>query len=50
MSQYEEENALGGHRGGEVDDETMRDAWRNAETLNDEPIPDELGAGEVDDS
>jgi hypothetical protein len=50
MSQFEEENALEGHRGGEVDDETMREAWRTAEELNAEPIPDDLGAGEDDDA
>ena len=50
MSQFEEENALDGQRGGEVDEEKMREAWRNAEKLNDEPIPDEFGAGEEDDA
>jgi len=50
MSQYDEENAFEGHRGGEVDDETMREAWKNAEELNDEPIPDELGEGADDNS
>ena len=49
MSQFEEENALEGHRGGEVDEETERQAWRNAEELNDEPISDELKGGTDDD-
>jgi len=48
MSQFEQENGLNGERGGEVDDDTIRDAWRTAEELNDEPIPDELGDGEDD--
>jgi hypothetical protein len=30
MSQFEQENDLG-RGGGEVDDETMKEAWKNAE-------------------
>ncbi len=49
MSQYEQENDLGSG-GGEVDDETMRNAWANAEqrrsTANEEPEEGEEGGGE----
>ena len=46
MSQYEQENDMG-RGGGEVDDETMSDAWKNAaERLR----PDNAGdADEADD-
>ena len=30
MSQYEQENDLGGRAGGEVDEETMEQAWQTA--------------------
>jgi hypothetical protein len=49
MSQFEEENALDGERGGEVDDQTMEQAWRNTEELEGEPVPPQL-TGDDDDS
>ena len=41
MSQYEQENDLGAG-GGEVDDDTMREAWERAEELHG-PVDPESG-------
>ena len=46
MSQYEQENDLGGG-GGEVDDETMEQAWENADERRgreDAPTEDDSAA------
>jgi hypothetical protein len=51
MTQFEQENDLG-QGGGEVDDETMDEAWRTAEerrsTANLEREQDETGAAPED--
>ena len=42
MSQFEQENDLGGRGGGEVDDETLDEAWRRREEADvyDDPVRD----------
>jgi hypothetical protein len=48
MSQYEQENDFG-RGGGEVDDETLRNAWERSEERVGAPVDRETGMTPLDD-